>query len=459
MAATAVNQRVTIGNLTRFALPTLLLLAAAACETTTPGTGGAFPASRSQGPDGAAPPTRPINGEDQSPAEGDGDSDRSGDIGGAQRVVDDFALSRPGLTPAHMQGRPIVRLALLLPFSHNAAAVRAETQSMLAAAELALFRHGDLNIALLPKDTRGTADGAQAATDEALRDGADIILGPLLSENVRATVARAQPNGKPVIGFSTDATAVNGAGAYLLSTLPSLEVANIVRYAAAQGITHFHLIGPDTEFGRRVREAFANEVALAGARLGAVETYPARDQNGMSDPARRLAQSVRQIRAAERGRHAVLLPEQGEMLQALAPLLPFHGLDPRDVQFLGLSLWNDAAILREPALANGWFTLADPDATAQFRADYVAAYEGTPSSLAPLAYDAVAMAARLAAGGSTDGLSVNRLESVIGFAGAEGLFRLLPNGRTERVQAIMQVMPEGAVVLAPAAKRFPESGS
>ena len=73
------------------------------------------------------------------------------------------------LTPAFMEGRKIKRAAVLLPFSHPNAQVRAEAESMLAGIELALFEYAGDDFLIIPKDTAGKQSVAEARIDEAVK--------------------------------------------------------------------------------------------------------------------------------------------------------------------------------------------------------------------------------------------------------------------------------------------------
>ncbi|MFL5045550.1 MAG: ABC transporter substrate-binding protein, partial [Xanthobacteraceae bacterium] len=78
-----------------------------------------------------------------------------------------------------------VKVALLLPLSASGNAGLA-AQSMKNAAEMALAEFNAPNIQLLVKDDAGTAQGAQQATQQALDEGAEIVLGPLFAHSVGA---------------------------------------------------------------------------------------------------------------------------------------------------------------------------------------------------------------------------------------------------------------------------------
>src|SRR5262245_56130998 len=134
----------------------------------------------------------------------------------------------PGSTPQAGSeiGTGGVRVALILPLSAggNAGTV---ALSMKNAAEMALAEFNSPNIQLLVKDDGGTSGGAQQAAQQALAEGAEIIIGPLFAHSVGVVGAAARQRGVPVIAFSTDAT-VAARGVYLLSFLPESDVDRIV---------------------------------------------------------------------------------------------------------------------------------------------------------------------------------------------------------------------------------------
>src|ERR1700688_42311 len=128
--------------------------------------------------------------------------------------------------PATMIGEGQVRVGLILPLSAQGNAGVAAL-SMKNAAELALAEFKNPNIQLLVKDDAGTPQGAQQGAQQAIDEGAEIIIGPLFAEAVRAVGAIARTRGIPVIAFSTDA-GVATRGVYLLSFLPETDVRRIV---------------------------------------------------------------------------------------------------------------------------------------------------------------------------------------------------------------------------------------
>jgi ABC-type branched-subunit amino acid transport system substrate-binding protein len=154
---------------------------------------------------------------------------------------------------------------------------------------------------------------------------------------------------------------------------------------------------------------------------------------------------------------ALIVPEFGERLKSLAPLLPFYGVDQAKVKLIGTSQWDDPQLTNEPSLFGAWFaapTASDRDAFVQ---RYERAFGRRPHRLASLAYDATALTAVLArqAGGKADFADALRQPS--GFHGVDGLFRFGPDGAIERGLAMFEIVQRGQRVIDPAPESFVEA--
>src|ERR1700730_1830037 len=185
-----------------------------------------------------------------------------------------FSSSEPG--PAGPQQQPLavgsgqVKVGLILPLS-AAGNAGVAAQSMKNAAEMALAEFQSPNIQLLIKDDAGNPQGAQQATQQALDEGAEIILGPLFAVSVPAAAQLTRTRGVSMIAFSTDST-VAGRGVYLLSFLPESDVNRIVDYAASIGKRSFAAMLPENAYGNVVEAAFKQAVGRKG-RIVAFEKY------------------------------------------------------------------------------------------------------------------------------------------------------------------------------------------
>ena len=383
----------------------------------------------------------------------------------------------------------VVRVAILLPFEHENESIEIVAGSMLKAAQMVAFESRNESYLLIPKDTGGTPQGALAAAEDAIREGAEIILGPLFSDSVKAIAPLTRAADVPVIAFSSDMS-VAGDGIYLLSFPPEDEVARVTSYAVSKGYARFGMMAPYTKLGDQVARAFSEKVYELGGEVVAEERYE-RSADAMAQPARRLArfaartfvpeyvtprvtaqqadayaqgigddpytaetEAMAPVVASGEGFQAVLLPESGRLLRALAPWLPTYDVDIREVKLLGRSSWNNPLLQREPALAGGWFAAPDPALAAGFKERYRKAYGENPPPLASLAYDAALLTARLSELPDRARFSGETIANPNGYLGADGLFRLRPDGTVERGLAIMEIQPSGITVIDPAPRSF-----
>ena len=159
------------------------------------------------------------------------------------------------------------------------------------AAEMALAEFNAPDLQLLVKDDAGTAPGAQQAAQQALDEGAEIILGPLFALSVGPVGQLARSRNVPVIAFSTDAN-VATRGVYLLSFLPESDVERIIGYAATQGKKSFAALVPDNAYGTVAEarlQAGGRRAATAGwSRSSAIRSTATRCRPGRA-PSRRPA--------------------------------------------------------------------------------------------------------------------------------------------------------------------------
>ena len=369
------------------------------------------------------------------------------------------------------------RVGLLLPLSGRYAE---EGETLLRAAQLALFDTADEHFVLLPRDTEGTAAGADEAARRLIADGVDLILGPLFAEGVNAVATHAQTHGVTVVAFSTDRAAASE-GVYLLGHTPRTQIRRVFAHAAGMGYRRIALLAPDTRYGTAVADEASAAAALTGLSLARARTY-APDASDAADVVRDLAEYDRRAQALQDERRALaqqdsaaarsrlkrlatldtlgelpfdalLLADGGARLRQVAPLLPYYDIDPAKVRVLGTGLWEDPATLGEPALAGGWFAGPDPAVRRDFEARYRRVFGEPPGAIATLAYDATALAAALArAGASFDTQAIGNRG---GFLGADGLFRFDEEGIAERGLAVFEVAGGGkTVVVSPAPARF-----
>jgi ABC-type branched-subunit amino acid transport system substrate-binding protein len=351
--------------------------------------------------------------------------------------------------PAPNLGTGDVKVGLILPLSANGNAGIAG-QAMRNAAEMALAEFSDPNIQLLPKDDNGTGQGAQVAVQQAIDEGAQIILGPLFAHSVTGAKPIARNRGIPMIAFSTD-TNVASAGTYLLSFLPESDVDRVVAYAISQGKRSFVGLVPSNAYGSVAEGEFKQAVARRGGRVMALEHY-AEDRNKVGEAVRLVAQ------AAGRA-DALFVPDGGEAVNDVIGALSAAGVNVRQFALLGTQLWDDPKIFSNPLLEGGWYPAPDPAGFRAFAERYRGRYRQDPPRPAALAYDAVALVAALVKAQGSQRITSEVLTNPSGFAGIDGVFRFRNDGTNQRGLAILRVTPSGGQVIAPALRTFSASAT
>jgi len=360
-----------------------------------------------------------------------------------QQSLSQFGGSEP---PAGPQQEPTavgsgqVKVGLILPLSAAGNAGIA-AQSMKNAAEMALAEFQNPNIQLLIKDDAGSPQGANAAAQQAVNEGAEIILGPLFAASVPAVAQVARTRGISVIAFSTDSS-VAGRGVYLLSFLPESDVNRIVDYAAGTGKRSFAALVPDNAYGNVVEAAFKQAAGRRG-RVVAFEKY----SGDRATPARTVAQMLGSA-------DALMIADDGDSVVATADALTAAGANLRNIQMLGTGLWDNPRIFASQSLQGGLYAAPDPSGFRAFSGRYRSRFGSEPVRTSTLAYDAVALMAALARTQGPNRFAPETLTNPSGFAGIDGLFRFRSDGTNERGLAVMKVTTGGGVAVAGSPKSF-----
>jgi len=366
------------------------------------------------------------------------------------------------------------RVALLLPLSGREAVLGA---ALLDAAQLAVFEVADKSFELMPFDSGDTPAGAIAAAEKAIAAQVSLILGPVFASATTAIAPMAADAGINVISFSNDRS-IAGGNIFVMGLLPAPQIVRAVGYAASKDILRFAIFAPDTDYGRLIADALRQASEQAGGTIVLERFYSpqtadlAPEVRRLGDYDRRRGRAQAQQRQAGTAPRrpnqvedmedlpfqALILPEFGERLKSLAPLLPFYGVDK--VKLIGTSQWDDPSLFNEPALFGAWYAAPASAERAAFVQRYERAFGRRPHRLASLAYDATALAAVLArqpvlaSAGSSSEFSAATLQQPSGFQGVDGIFRFGADGAVERGLAMFEIVRRGQRVIDPAPESF-----
>jgi ABC-type branched-subunit amino acid transport system substrate-binding protein len=337
-----------------------------------------------------------------------------------------------------------IRVGLILPLS-AAGNAGAAAQSMKNAAQMALDEFKNPNIQLLVKDDAGNPQTAQAGAQQAISEGAEIIIGPLFAQAVSAVGQVARQSNVPVIAFSTDAS-VASRGVYLLSFLPETDVKRIVDYAISRGKRSFAALMPNNAYGSVVQAAFQQEVGRRRGRVVVLEKYSS-DAAGMTGAVNAVAQAASRV-------DSIFIPDGADAVPKVVQALAANHVNLRRQQLLGTGLWDDPRVFSDPQLTGAWYAAPEAGGFRNFSARYRARFGQEPVRTATLAYDAVALVAALVKTQGAQRFSEAVLTNSSGFSGIDGIFRFRPDGSNDRGLAVLRVTPNGGQVVSPAPHSF-----
>ncbi|UZD90123.1 penicillin-binding protein activator [Cognatishimia activa] len=347
-----------------------------------------------------------------------------------------------------------VPVALLVPKSSQSSGDAVLSQSLENAARLAMTDLNGVEIDLRVYDTAGDAAVAQAAALKAVGEGAKIILGPVRSGPSNAVGVALAGKGVNVLSFSNN-TSIAGGNVFVLGPTYENSARRLASFASRNGKSNILTVHAQNVDGEAGRNAIASALASSGAGNAGSVAYEFSQQG--------VVNAVSDIRNTARssGADAIFLAANTSgALPLFSQLLPEAGVDPAQVQYIGLTRWDiPAQTLDLPGVQGGWFAMPDPALSGQFRDRYSLAYGTSPHPIGGLAYDGIAAIGALVSQGKSDALTTSALTQGAGFRGVNGAFRLRADGTNERGLAVATIREKQVVIIDPAPRSFGGPGS
>lgn len=342
-----------------------------------------------------------------------------------------------------------VQIALLVPGGSGNADLDWLSRSLTNSAKMAASDARGATIDLRVYDSGSDPGTAVAKANEAVDQGAKIILGPLFADSANAVGNAMAPRGVNVLSFSNNAD-IAGGNVFVLGNTFDNIANRLVGYAVQNGKRRIMVLSEDDAAGQIGSAAIQRAIAANRATLAGTATHPLSKQ-GIDGVIPNVAQA-----ALSGNVDAVFLTaNQGAVLPYLTDKLADAGVTSASVQMMGLTRWDTpAARLTLKGVQGGWFALPDTRMKAQFDQRYRAAYGEAPHDLGSLAYDGVAAVAALVRAGKANALTTAGLTQSAGFAGVNGAFRLKRDGTNERALAVATVQNGQVQILSPAPASF-----
>lgn len=383
-----------------------------------------------------------------------------------------------------------LRVGILLPMSGELSTIGKDVYN---AAQMALFERGIKSIFVYPHDTAGNSNYIESATNAALADGSQLIIGPLLAENTETVAALTRYQNIPILSFSSRKQAA-GRDVYLMSYLPEEQAQRIAQYAADQGIKKVAALVPNTAYGQLMLEAFSSAaesldmefVRYAYYKPGASDHTEPLDILGQMNLSR---ENLKQEKALLEQEYAILgeamedvsltrykeiqhidpesivdfealyIASNATDLPLLASQLAFYDMDASQIQLLGTGQWQDQRIFEKKGeyTRGALFTSSgQAEALTAFNARFEATYGYTPHPLAVLGYDSLQIVADVY---NTEGANTLNYSDALsrreGFSLTSGPIRFHKNGLPERVYNIQKLRTRSSYTVQSAPQIMP----
>jgi ABC-type branched-subunit amino acid transport system substrate-binding protein len=353
----------------------------------------------------------------------------------------------------------LTRAAILLPLSGAYQSVGTELRK---AVDMAVISLAPPQFEVIYIDTaKAPAEAAYAA----IAADADVIIGPVFSSHTAAIAPIAIENRIPVLSFSNNSTITNP-GVWIMGQQPEHEMEAVLNYAMASLAAienippeqaRIAIVTNDTAYGRTLRDYSIRHLTTAGAAPPAQLLL---DQTVLENE-NRLQQSIRQFARWTKENPSpefdmVIICGDADFTLTVAPVLVWHDLDPAKVRFVGSSQWNRADMITEPSLQGGLYATLPTDRRQRFEKVWNTYFTEPPGDLAPLGFDAVAVASLMTGDATTDNedMANNVLLRETGFAGFSGVFRFYPDGSHRRHLEVRQINRFRSATVRPADTTF-----
>lgn len=300
------------------------------------------------------------------------------------------------------------------------------------------------------------AGGAARAATAALALGAEVLIGPILADDVRQAAPVAQAANVPVLALTSDRSSL-GQGVYSLNYLPAEQGAAMARHALANGAKTLSGLVPRSPYGEDVWAGFQE----AATGLGATVQPPAYFAAQAVD----LGASIRELMGAGNGRglaadishNALLVPAGPGTLALVVAQLAYH--DAAALPLLGTALWQDTRTLGPDLRALQGSAFATPVADEGFTGNFKDMFGATPHPLAGLGFDAARLLVDLSQRPTPDLPGATSLNEALlrpeGFYSPAGFIRFMPNGMNQRGVAQVRVEDDTFATLQPPLRLAP----
>ena len=365
-----------------------------------------------------------------------------------------------------------LRVAILVPLSGK---VKAVGESIVNSAQMSIFDNNKRNIVLKVYDTKGTTFGAVEALNTAIKDGIDVVVGPLFSEETKAIKNIIKNNNLISFSLSNDEELKNIDNVFVTGSIPEQEIQTLISYMMENDFYNYVALMPNSSHGALMNKILRNTILNKDGLLIKTDYYEPNEKNmllkindlvnfyevpqtifedyekkklenkllGLEEP-ELIIQEEEKIYP-----QALFIPDGGSKAEEIANLLFINQKNDRYIQLIGTSkLDGDINIQNNPYMDQVIFVGSNPEKYQKFYDNYLKIYRKEPVKITSMVYDLINVIDKFYEK-FEDGYVVNKktLLDPNGFDGIDGKFRFLPNGLVDRHLYVIQMQNKSKVVI------------
>jgi ABC-type branched-subunit amino acid transport system substrate-binding protein len=314
--------------------------------------------------------------------------------------------ARQNVAPANPQ-----RVAALLPLSGKYWRVGEAALLGLAVGAGTFDAAGAQPYGLAVRDAGDGTAGVAATMGELAADGAIAVIGPMRTDAIAEAGRAAETLGMPLVVMDYE-SGPPASSPHVFGVVVSVErrARALARHAFQKGARDFAVLRPDTSYGQRAADAFADEVKKLGGKVIAAETYK-KDATAFADPVKKLAKKPFE---------ALFVPDSAARLELIAPFLAAQNLavgpwgakvkkHERAILLLATAeaiepkfLGQTGRYVTGAVLAPGFYADEDDARIGAYVKRFKAAFGKPPTALDAYAYDAALVVREAIDGGAQD---------------------------------------------------------
>ncbi len=366
-----------------------------------------------------------------------------------------------------------LKVALLVPLSGP---IKPVGESILNVAQMSIFYNKKKNMTLMVYDTNGTTFGAVKAMKKAIKDGIDVVIGPLFMSETKAIQNLAKNNGILIFSLSNEQELLNSDNIFVTGYIIEQEIQTLITYMMENDTYNYVALMPNTSFGATINKVLREIITGKDGLLIKTDFYEHNDKNLMRKinelvsfyeipktlydnfEKKKLEQKLSgsqeelEFKISDDEKiypHSIFIAEGGKNAEQIANLLFVIQKGDKKIQLIGTTkLDGDDNVLFNPYLNDTIFVGANPKKYEKFSKNYYEIYHSKPLKITSMVYDLVNILDDVY--DRIDGVYIpnkTKLLNPYGFDGIDGRFRFLPNGLVERRLYVLQFKDGEKIVL------------